>query len=112
MEEKQKKGYDYVEVMACPGGCVNGGGQLKPPALKDAEGYERDWSESGVETQLTKWGDREWTKKVEERYWQVPEVETTEADRWAHDIRSAFPTQLRTSYRAVESEVNGLTVKW
>ncbi|CEH18251.1 Nuclear architecture related protein [Ceraceosorus bombacis] len=23
--------YDYVEVMACPGGCVNGGGQLRPP---------------------------------------------------------------------------------
>jgi len=22
--------YDYVEVMACPSGCVNGGGQLKP----------------------------------------------------------------------------------
>lgn len=22
--------YDYVEVMACPGGCLNGGGQLKP----------------------------------------------------------------------------------
>jgi hypothetical protein len=24
------KTYDYVEVMACPSGCVNGGGQLKP----------------------------------------------------------------------------------
>jgi iron only hydrogenase large subunit-like protein len=24
--------YDYVEVMACPSGCLNGGGQLKPPA--------------------------------------------------------------------------------
>ena len=23
--------YDYVEVMACPGGCLNGGGQLRPP---------------------------------------------------------------------------------
>lgn len=23
--------YDYVEVMACPGGCVNGGGQLPNP---------------------------------------------------------------------------------
>ena len=22
--------YDYVEVMACPSGCVNGGGQLPP----------------------------------------------------------------------------------
>ena len=23
-----KKEYDFVEVMACPGGCVNGGGQI------------------------------------------------------------------------------------
>lgn len=23
--------HDYVEVMACPGGCLNGGGQLRPP---------------------------------------------------------------------------------
>lgn len=22
--------YDYVEVMACPSGCVNGGGQIPP----------------------------------------------------------------------------------
>ncbi len=24
--------YDYVEVMACPGGCLNGGGQIKAQA--------------------------------------------------------------------------------
>ena len=24
-------GYDYVEIMACPSGCLNGGGQLPPP---------------------------------------------------------------------------------
>jgi iron only hydrogenase large subunit-like protein len=28
---KEERGYDYVEVMACPSGCVNGGGQLPPP---------------------------------------------------------------------------------
>ena len=31
--EKIKKGeakYDFVEVMACPGGCINGGGQPRP----------------------------------------------------------------------------------
>eukprot|EP00761_Pharyngomonas_kirbyi_P007028 gb/GECH01007037.1/.p1 GENE.gb/GECH01007037.1/~~gb/GECH01007037.1/.p1 ORF type:complete len:511 (+),score=84.81 gb/GECH01007037.1/:1-1533(+) len=27
---RKRKQYDYVEVMACPGGCVNGGGQLAP----------------------------------------------------------------------------------
>ena len=27
---KEERGWDYVEVMACPSGCVNGGGQLPP----------------------------------------------------------------------------------
>lgn len=37
---KIKKGicpYDYVEVMACPSGCINGGGQPKPTALDSIE---------------------------------------------------------------------------
>ncbi|EKM54461.1 uncharacterized protein PHACADRAFT_185384 [Phanerochaete carnosa HHB-10118-sp] len=74
--------YDYVEVMACPGGCVNGGGQLRPPTYlrdgTDEEGYKRDWDVSGVKfddddspgkIQPAKWSDREWTKKVEVAYW-------------------------------------------
>ena len=53
--------YDYVEVMACPGGCVGGGGQLRAPERKatssssssngtnhDAEGFVRDWAADGV----------------------------------------------------------------
>ncbi|KAI8927537.1 iron hydrogenase [Entophlyctis helioformis] len=28
--------YHYVEVMACPSGCINGGGQLKPETASDA----------------------------------------------------------------------------
>ena len=54
--------YDYVEVMACPGGCVGGGGQLRAPekkaassssssnngANRDAEGFVRDWAADGV----------------------------------------------------------------
>lgn len=27
--------YDYIELMACPGGCNNGGGQLPPPMLSE-----------------------------------------------------------------------------
>ena len=52
--------YDYVEVMACPGGCVGGGGQLRAPEKKvsinsgggaeprPAEGFVRDWVADGV----------------------------------------------------------------
>ncbi|KAH6914003.1 nuclear prelamin A recognition factor-like protein [Coprinopsis sp. MPI-PUGE-AT-0042] len=79
--------YDYVEVMACPGGCVNGGGQLKPIVSAsthqsdsnangngntDEEGFSRNWEESGVMQSSAKWGDKDWTRKVEEAYWSGP----------------------------------------
>ncbi|GBE81084.1 Cytosolic Fe-S cluster assembly factor NAR1 [Sparassis crispa] len=166
-EAHEERGYDYVEVMACPGGCVNGGGQLKPavlPPKKDAEGFERDWEGDGVKVEEdglargsdAKWGDREWTKKVEEAYWHglptpppspTPEcvdVDVEEgkqvrrrADRLAEDVlfdvckattivrpKMRWKDRLdekaemrrrdlfRTQYRAVESEVVGLAVKW
>ncbi|KZT71034.1 iron hydrogenase [Daedalea quercina L-15889] len=161
------RGYDYVEVMACPGGCVNGGGQLRPPIQNtDAEGYPRDWARNGVKLDeegeasapgpKANWGSKEWTKKVEEAYWgglptpppTPPNAEPGElngrslrpseyADRLATRILAELcspapvmaPTAgwcstmddaaeerrrkfFRTQYRAVESEVVGLAVKW
>lgn len=89
-EEKKERAYDYVEVMACPGGCVNGGGQLKPvlttpaPSTVDEEGFKRDWEGNGViiapptkdesgtvdVLQNARWGSKEWTQRVEEEYWK------------------------------------------
>ncbi|KAF7321304.1 Iron hydrogenase [Mycena kentingensis (nom. inval.)] len=124
-EGQADRNYDYIEVMACPGGCVNGGGQLKPLSRSDdAEGYARDWEEQGVLANA-KWGDKEWTKKVEESYWAV-EAARYEADRllqWAlddlcptdegvGDVDDGGQTIFRTSYRAVESDIVGLSVKW
>ncbi|CAD6919138.1 unnamed protein product [Tilletia controversa] len=49
------RGYDYIEVMACPSGCTNGGGQLRPPVEAstaasdtglDPEGFTNGWAES------------------------------------------------------------------
>ncbi|KAH8107940.1 iron hydrogenase [Cristinia sonorae] len=169
-----EKGYDYVEVMACPGGCVNGGGQLKPPAKSsgpsgvDEEGFKRDWESNGVsldgeeggwiQRQGAKWGDKEWTRTVEEMYWHgltglptpppsprtgsderrnsVEDKKAALADRLAtlvlretcqpqvqdklshwtstmdDDAEARRRTLFRTQYRAVESEVVGLAVKW
>lgn len=169
------KGYDYVEVMACPSGCVNGGGQLRPPTTTrvDAEGYKRDWEANGVsldaddsfaaghiQGQNAKWGDKEWTKKVEEAYWRTglptpppspppdshvhdtlfrtqpgrddadrsaslvlqelchPKLSQTETESfsWSTTMNDEAESRrrklFRTEYRAVESEVIGLAVKW
>ncbi|KAF8210290.1 iron hydrogenase [Mycena galopus ATCC 62051] len=131
-EGQAERGYDYLEVMACPGGCVNGGGQLKPltATSPDAEGYARDWEETGV-MQNAKWGDKEWTKKVEESYWTLAQRqdETTRLVEWVLD--DLCPTDeglgdvdfhaenedcrkrlFRTNYRAVENDIVGLAVKW
>ena len=29
----QRCDYEYVELMACPSGCINGGGQIKPAQM-------------------------------------------------------------------------------
>ncbi|KAJ2911771.1 hypothetical protein MD484_g8647, partial [Candolleomyces efflorescens] len=73
----KERQYDYVEVMACPSG---------PPSKgsgNDEEGYSRDWEQNGVAIDNSrpvdveqsgvvmnaKWGDKDWTRKVEEAYW-------------------------------------------
>lgn len=83
---EDSRGYDYVEVMACPSGCVNGGGQIRPPPPKaaqnvkldmDEEGFARDWSGAGVPLSppnptptANQWGDKAWTSRVESIYWR------------------------------------------
>jgi iron only hydrogenase large subunit-like protein len=161
------KGYDYVEVMACPAGCINGGGQLKPQvgAEVDAEGYSRDWEDSGVMLRddkaggdTVRWGNKAWSRKVELAYWMdtAPhhsragpqsddseeeagntvsarhESKNVEADRMMRLIidnlcqsdeglgdvslceeRDLCRTRfLRTQYRAVQAETDGLNVQW
>jgi len=113
----EQKSYDYVEIMACPGGCVNGGGQLSRPT-------EFTGSSGGVESGMGRWGDKEWMGKVEERYWEEsaaeePDERYHEAERLSHEIRGTLETKsseggdpFRTRYRKVESEVIGLAVQW
>ena len=101
------RNYDYVEVMACPGGCVNGGGQLKPRV-----------EESMGVLENAKWGDREWVRLVEEAYWEITSCAEGDilADIVIDELCEGDSRQrrqkLRTSYRAVESEIIGLAVKW
>ncbi|KAK0888063.1 Cytosolic Fe-S cluster assembly factor nar1 [Friedmanniomyces endolithicus] len=61
--------YAYVEVMACPGGCTNGGGQIKVGDV----GTLRQGLGSGVEKggvgQEVLPVQREWLGRVDEAYW-------------------------------------------
>ncbi|KAK3886746.1 hypothetical protein Pcinc_009122 [Petrolisthes cinctipes] len=100
--QKLKRGkspYHYVEVMACPSGCLNGGAQIRPEngvSAKDLvtkleEAYENipisnPESESKVATVYTEWlggGDSEKVKKF-----------------------------LHTQYKSIEKTTSALGIKW
>ncbi|KAF8469102.1 iron hydrogenase [Kalaharituber pfeilii] len=62
-------GYAYVEVMACPGGCTNGGGQVKmgDGIIRSNVGKEIEGTD--VATVGSAQSQREWLAKVDEAYW-------------------------------------------
>jgi hypothetical protein len=128
---------DFVEVMACPGGCVNGGGQIKPAKQVDEEGFERPLADDGVDEGM-RWSTKEWVANVETVYWDgvpTPPASPTangvdaDADSLAADILAAVIAGkveitgsaahgtddyrgdswefLRTRYRKVESDLTG-----
>ncbi|ROW16144.1 hypothetical protein VPNG_01781 [Cytospora leucostoma] len=65
--------FSYIEVMACPGGCTNGGGQVK---VSDDIIVERNgWDANpGPEAQ------KQWLAQVDEAYFSASDSETEDAD--------------------------------
>ncbi|XP_029805774.1 cytosolic iron-sulfur assembly component 3 isoform X2 [Suricata suricatta] len=99
--QKIKRGrcpYHYVEVMACPTGCLNGGGQLKDPSTPRKELLQRvETLYSSVRTQAP-----EDAPGVRELYRAWLQGEGSErAGRLLH-----------TSYHAVEKASSGLGIRW
>ncbi|KAH0631761.1 hypothetical protein JD844_019527 [Phrynosoma platyrhinos] len=99
--QKLKRGklpYHYVEVMACPSGCLNGGGQIK------AEG----------ET------SKDLLQQVESVYEsvqpQAPETNRAVTDlykQWLGGLASEQTREtLHTQYHAVEKSNTGFNIKW
>ncbi|KAF8757313.1 Iron hydrogenase [Rhizoctonia solani] len=67
-QAEEPRSYDYVEVMACPAGCVNGGGQLRGGARpQTTDGFD-GVSESAA-ARDARWGDKQLVKDVEAIYW-------------------------------------------
>jgi iron only hydrogenase large subunit-like protein len=98
--KKSNCSYDYVEIMACPSGCLNGGGQV------------RDESTNTLSKELL--------EKVESLYYSVqnkiPENNQFVHklyDEWLnHESQDEIKRNLHTTYHEVEKFTNGLTIKW
>lgn len=101
----KKVEYDYVEVMACESGCINGGGQIRPP--------------DGA-------SNKDWVNQVEARYREEREVMASK-DRYEQVVKwwSGYEEQVglsmdrerlkekaRTKYNEIPPLVNPLASKW
>ena len=89
---KEDHGWDYVEVMACPSGCVNGGGQLPPP-----NNPQQIYS------------PKEWLQQVEQNYQmqavELPSEERVEAlyiDWFGDQHEQGRQRCIETGYHGVE----------
>lgn len=71
------KDYAYVEVMACPGGCTNGGGQIKVTEVEEVRNYE-GLQQANVDAPAPKPGpkeQKEWLARVDEAYYSASDSE-------------------------------------
>ena len=126
---KEEEQYAYVEVMACPGGCTNGGGQIK---ISDVVGLRKGIKsvENGGDQVVTE-DQKSWLTKVDEAYYSADseanedEDEAMEVDvdtsgmvngisrryimdtmrYWEHLTGVGLDKLAYTSYREVESDV-------
>ena len=115
--------YAYIEVMACPGGCTNGGGQIKVDDVADIRGLPGQSDKKAGPAE-----QKQWQTIVDEAYYSADSsdddgssmevdhesFQSTAAQRplirdiiqhWS-EITQLDPQQLLlTSYREVESDV-------
>ncbi|QIX01659.1 hypothetical protein AMS68_007176 [Peltaster fructicola] len=66
--------YAYVEVMACPGGCTNGGGQIKVGDVATLRQVGGTGIVNGGD-QIMLPAQKDWLAKVDEAYWSASEDE-------------------------------------
>ncbi len=97
--KRNKCSYNFVEVMACPSGCVNGGGQVRPTGEES--------SKELIERVAQLYGSLKCYKPEEDE--RVHEV----YEKWLNGQNSEKCKEiLHTSYHAVEKNVTALGIKW
>lgn len=101
--QKLKRGkcpYDYIEIMACPSGCINGGAQIRPKDNKPP---------------------KELIKQLESIYQDLPKIPSDGKDEtlrhlqndWLHGENTDKTVfNLHTSYRAIAKNVPVFNIKW
>ena len=93
--KRKKCSYDFIEIMACPSGCLNGGGQIRADTKEEA---------------------KQLLDNVGKLYKELPNV-LPEENELVTGIYSEFDTDTKksvfaTQYHAITKTVNALNIKW
>lgn len=111
-DDGSERPYDFIEVMACPSGCVNGGGQIAPPKhpsplAVDSEGMPLMAIDGGEYKVVADETDghrvlsgKDWVARVEQLYWQLgPARKIVAADLSSadHAVHSSLLPYLRAT---------------
>ncbi|CRL24126.1 Iron hydrogenase [Penicillium camemberti] len=116
--------YAYVEVMACPGGCTNGGGQIRVEDAREAVGSSQGLA-LDASMKPSPHEQRAWLARVDEAYFSMESESESEleiqsqlsplADKeakiherlrsWSEYMDIPLSKLVYTTYRKVESDV-------
>ena len=99
--------YAYVEVMACPGGCTNGGGQIK---LEDVAGVMPETRGEMVDENVDKrspQSQKEWAARVDEAYFSAESEDSEEGDGEVSTHGVDFDMNGYTGMKDYEDTANG-----
>lgn len=77
--------YAYVEVMACPGGCTNGGGQIKVGDVATLRQVGGTGIENGSAEQEVLPAQREWLGRVDEAYFSAESDDEVDGEAEGHE---------------------------
>ena len=86
--------YAYVEVMACPGGCTNGGGQIRMDDLIKPEGLLASGNDipgaiAATDTLVSgQRSQKEWLTRVDEAYFSAESTSNSDNDSEINDSSS------------------------
>ncbi|KAJ5779482.1 Iron hydrogenase [Penicillium paradoxum] len=116
--------YAYVEVMACPGGCTNGGGQIRVEDAREALGTSQG-KVLDASAKPSAHEQRAWLARVDEAYFSMESESESESEtqrelpslaikeakiheglqRWSEFMDIPLSKLVYTTYRKVESDV-------
>ncbi|KAH0544963.1 hypothetical protein FGG08_000889 [Glutinoglossum americanum] len=99
--------YVYVEVMACPGGCTNGGGQIK---IADAMELRGEHESSTETTQSGPAAQKQWLSLIDEAYFSSDSSGEEESEP-----HSPPPSVLNPSQTTTDGDpdiINGISISY